>query len=190
MKLLNRTILETRGFKWLALLSLTVLASCGGSLNGVGQGAVNESLVFSAELNGSQETPPNTKPGTGIGLAIVNSRDLSFSASVITTGVAETVAHIHDGPAGVAGPVIFPLTKEPGRVVWNVQGTLTPAQLVTMRAGGFYFNVHSPTLTQGEIRGQINFKLPTREQLDRLLLVAQQSQALQSLVQQARLQVQ
>ena len=75
-------------------------------------------------------------------------------------------------------------------MVWNAQGTLTPAQLATMRAGGFYFNVHSPTFTGGEIRGQINFRLPTREQLDRLLQVAQQSQALQALVQQARQQVQ
>lgn len=190
MKFLERTGLATKGYKWLGLLSLTMLASCGGSLNGASQGAVNDSLVFSAELNGMQETPANASAGNGIGLAIVNARDLTFSASVVTTGIAETVAHIHEAAPGVAGPVLFPLIKEPGQVVWNVKGTLTPAQLVTMRAGGFYFNVHSPTYTQGEIRGQINFKLPTREQLDRLLLVAQQSQALQLLVQQARLQVQ
>lgn len=186
MKPLKRTGLETRGYRWLALLSLTVLASCGGSLNDTSPGAVNESLVFSAELNGSQETPPNTSPGAGIGLAIVNARTLNFSASVVSTGVADTVAHIHQAPPGVAGPVVFPLTKEAGRSVWNVQGTLTPAQVATMRAGGFYFNVHSATFPEGEIRGQINFRLPSREQLDRLLQVAQQSQALQALVQQVR----
>ena len=190
MKLLKRTSGQARACQWLALLSLTVLASCGGSLNDTSPGVVNESLVFSAELNGSQETPPNASPGTGIGLAVVNARDLTFSASVVSTGVADTVAHIHEAPPGVAGPVIFPLSKEAGRAVWNAQGTLTPAQLARMRSGGFYFNVHSATFPQGEIRGQINFRLPTREQLDRLLQVAQQSQALQTLVQQVRQQVQ
>ena len=179
---------EIAGLRWLALVSLALLASCGGSLNDSGTGVENVSLVFSAELNGSQEAPPNGSPATGIGLAIVNARDLSFTASVVTTGLVETVAHIHQAPPGVAGPIVFPLTKEPGRVVWNVQGTLTPAQLASMRAGGFYFNAHSPTYPAGEIRGQINFRLPTREQLDRLLQVAQQSQALQTLVPQVRQQ--
>lgn len=187
MKMFER---EVTGLKWAALLALTLLASCGGSLKDAAVKIENESLVFSAELNGSQETPPNGSPATGVGLAIVNARDLSFSASVITNGMVETVAHIHQAPVGVAGPVVFPLTKEAGKVVWNAQGTLTPAQLVTMRAGGFYFNLHSPTFAEGEIRGQVAFKLPTRNQLDRLLVVAQQSQVLQALVQQVRQQVQ
>lgn len=190
MKLLERMSGQTRAYLWLALFSSTVLASCGGSLNDTSPSVVNELLVFSAELNGTQETPPNASPGSGIGLAVVNARDLTFSAGVVSTGVADTVAHIHEAPSGVAGPVIFPLSKEAGRPVWNAQGTLTPAQLATMRSGGSYFNVHSATVPQGEIRGQITFRLPTREQLDRLLQVAQQSQALQSLVQQARQQVQ
>lgn len=176
--------------RWSGLLMLVLLASCGGQLNDTSQTTENVSMIFSAELTGAQETPPNGSPASGAGLAIVNTRDLTFSASVVTTGMVETVAHIHQAPPGAPGPVIFPMSKESGRVVWNVQGTLTPAQLATMRNGGFYFNVHSPTFPEGEIRGQIVERLPTRQQLDRLLQVAQQSQVLQSLLQQVRQQSQ
>ena len=175
--------------RWLALASFSLLAACGGKLNDSGSLNPTDLLVFSARLDGSQETPPNGSPGSGLGLAVVNARDLSFSASVVTSGVAETVTHIHEAPPGVAGPVVFALTKEAGKVVWNVQGTLTPAQLNTMRAGGLYLNVHSATFPEGEIRGQIQFRLPTREQLDRLALVAQQSGILRNLLRQAQDQV-
>ena len=175
--------------RWLALASFSLLGACGGKLNDSVALNSTDQLIFSARLDGSQETPPNGSPGSGLGLAVVNARDLSFSASVVTSGVAETVAHIHEAPPGVAGPVVFALTKEAGKVVWNVQGTLTPAQLNTMRAGGLYLNVHSATSIEGEIRGQIQFRLPTREQIDRLALVAQQSGILQNLLRQAQEQV-
>ena len=187
MKILRREIVF---HKWVALLALTALASCGGKLADDKPLSQVDSLVFTATLNGAQETPPNNSPGAGIGLAVLNARDLSFSASVVTTGVADILAHIHGAPPGTPGPVVFPLAKEAGKVVWNVQGTLTPAQLVTMRSGGFYFNVHSRTFPEGEIRGQIQFKAPTREQLDRLLQVAQESRVLQDMVQKARQQIQ
>jgi hypothetical protein len=172
----------------LALLLPLFLTACGGSLSDSLNPVQIDALVFSAELNGAQETPPNNSPAVGVGLAIVNAKDLSFSASVVTTGMTDTLAHIHEAPPNVAGPVAFPMTKEPGKVVWNVKGTLTQAQLDTMRAGGFYFNVHSPTFTEGEIRGQIVFRLPTRDQLQRLSDVAQQSQVLQDMLQKARQQ--
>ena len=172
-----------------ALLLTSLLTACGGSLS---DGSLNpvqiDAQIFSAELNGAQETPPNSSPAAGVGLAIVNAKDLSFSASVVTTGMTDTLAHIHEAPPNVAGPVVFPMTKEPGKVVWNVKGTLTPAQLDKMRTGGFYFNAHSPTFPGGEIRGQIVFRLPTRDQLQRLSDVAQQSQVLQDLLQKAHQQ--
>ena len=111
--------------RWLALAALLTLASCGGSSTGDRLSTQTESLVFSAELSGRQETPANGSAATGIALAIVNARDRSFSASVATTGVADTAAHIHEAQPGNAGPIVFPLTREPGKTVWNGKGTLT-----------------------------------------------------------------
>jgi hypothetical protein len=170
-------VLKTFVLRWIALLVLALvasvlLASCGGSLDNT------PPLIFTATLLGSEETPPNNSPGQGVGVLLFQPVSRQFSASVVTTGITETAAHIHQGAPGVAGPIIFPLAKNSGSVVWNTSGTLTPAQEETLRDSGFYFNVHSPTFPNGEIRGQIVIKRLTQQQLQQLQQLRQQSQLL------------
>jgi hypothetical protein len=174
--------------RWLSLLALVALAACSG---GSDSSSVNRTpMVFTATLNGAQETPPNASTAEGIGVLIFHPGDRTFTASVITSGMTETVAHIHEAPPGVPGPIIFPLTKEQGRVVWNVRGTLTEAQETTLRAGNYYFNVHSPTYPDGEIRGQIVEKAPTQQQIQKLQQLQQQSQQLSQQLQLLQQQAQ
>lgn len=165
--------------KWLStIFAVALLASCGGNND------TQVFLAFSATLDGTQETPPNSSPGAGTGIVIVHPSDNTFTASVITSGIAETDAHIHEGAPGISGPIVFPLTKESGTVIWRVNGTLSTAQLATLKAGNYYFNVHSPTFPNGEIRGQILQQFPSDQQLQRLQQVQQQSALLQQQLQQ------
>jgi hypothetical protein len=77
-----------------------------------------------------------------------------FNARITIAGMAATMAHIHEGAPQVNGPIVITLTQSlPG--VWSAEGTLTEAQLATLRAGNFYFNAHSVAFPNGEIRGQI-----------------------------------
>jgi hypothetical protein len=78
------------------------------------------------------------------------------SGSVTTTGVAGTMAHIHQAAAGKNGPVIVPLTKS-GDSTWSVPAgaKLTDAQYEAYKAGDLYVNVHSAENKGGEIRGQL-----------------------------------
>jgi len=165
--------------RWISLLALTLLASCGGS-------ELSIPLVFSASLSGAEETPPNASPGQGIGIFTFDPNDRSFNARVVSSGVADNAAHIHEGPPGVAGPIVIPLTKAPGSVVWEANGILTQTQEDILRSGdlNFYFNVHSPTFPGGEIRGQIERRTLTPEQQQRV------EQLLQQLIVQLRLQLQ
>jgi hypothetical protein len=112
---------------------------------------------FTASLSGAQETPPNSSTATGAGIVTVDPAGTkAFTASVFTTGIAGTAAHIHDGAPGVAGPIIIPLAETaPGSGAWTASGTLTDAQLALLNAGNYYFNVHSAAFPNGEIRGQI-----------------------------------
>ena len=66
---------------------------------------------------------------------------------------AQTAAHIH-GPAhvGVNAPVLFNLGSG---AVSNATFAVTPAQVAQLKAGLFYFNVHTQNFPNGEIRGQI-----------------------------------
>ncbi|MDB5729971.1 MAG: hypothetical protein JWQ00_3176 [Noviherbaspirillum sp.] len=158
-----------------SLLALAALAACGGGDDGTIDPIP---LVFTTTLNSAEETPPNNSPAEGIGVLILHPADNSFNASVITSGMQENAAHIHEAPPGVPGPIIFPMAKEPGSVEWKVNGTFTAEQLATLRAGNYYFNVHSPTFPGCEIRGQIRQRSLTPEQQQRLqefLQSAQQS---------------
>ncbi len=164
--------------RWVALLALTLLASCGGD--------VSLPLVFSANLSGAEEVPPNASPGQGLGIFTFDPNDRSYHARVVSSGVADNAAHIHEGPPGVSGPIVIPLTKEPGSVVWEARGTLTQEQEDKLRAGNveYYFNVHSPTFPEGEIRGQIQRRALSPEQQERV------EQLLQDLIAQLMLQLQ
>src|SRR5438477_12880172 len=71
----------------------------------------------------------------------------------------DVAAHIHRGPAGVAGPVVQPLvfapTNENG--VIGTGSFTNPVLLAAIRANpaGYYVNVHTTTCPGGVIRGQL-----------------------------------
>jgi len=106
-------------------------------------------------LSGDQEVPAVKTAGAGSG-AISVAADKSVSGSVTTTGVAGTMAHIHEAAAGKNGPVVIPLSKS-GDSTWSVPAgaKLTDAQLSSFKAGNLYVNVHSAANPGGEVRGQL-----------------------------------
>jgi hypothetical protein len=110
---------------------------------------------ISVTLSGNQEIPPVTTSATGTGTLTVEP-DKSISGKVTVTGMAPTVAHIHEAVPGASGPIIVPLTKV-SEGVWAVPAgaRLTDAQFESYRSGKLYFNVHSEAHRSGEIRGQI-----------------------------------
>ena len=152
-----------------ACVAVIFLASCGGSYDD------DLPFAFSSTLRGAEEVPPTASIGSGVGLVTVDPDGRALSASLVTTGVVDTDAHIHLAVPGTVGPVAFPLTKAPGTTVWTTRAPLTEPQFAALRDGNYYFNVHSPTYPAGEIRGQIVWAMPTPEQLDRLVQVREQS---------------
>src|ERR1700733_6211279 len=55
------------------------------------------------KLVGGEETPPVTTSATGPGTIKIGA-DKSVSGTIKTKGIDGTVAHIHEGAPGVAGP--------------------------------------------------------------------------------------
>jgi hypothetical protein len=109
----------------------------------------------SVKLVGAEETPPTTTSATGAGTISI-AADKSVSGTVKTQGIDGTVAHIHLGAVGQAGPPIITLTKGNGGV-WTVPAgsKLTDDQFASFKAGNLYVNVHSADHPAGEIRGQL-----------------------------------
>ena len=112
-------------------------------------------LDVAVSLTGGEEVPAVTTEAKGAG-KITIADDKSVSGSVKTAGVAGTMAHIHEAPAGKNGPPIIPLEKK-GDDEWAVPAgsKLTDAQYEAFKAGNLYVNVHSADHKGGEIRTQL-----------------------------------
>ena len=161
-----------------ALLAALALGSCGGSIDD------DVPFAFSANLTGAEVAPPTGSAGSGVGLVTVDLDGRTMTASVVANGVADTDAHIHVALQGAAGPIVFPLTREPGTTVWITRAALSGPQFEALRGGNYYFDVHSPSFPGGEIRGQIAWAMPTFDQLVRLEQVRQQSATVELQLQQ------
>lgn len=134
---------------------------------------------FQATLSGANEVPPVTTTATGTArITIALDTFLVFRLDVASIDTP-TVAHIHEGAAGVPGPVIVTLYGGPTRNTAAYSGPLgvgqlRPAQLTQlpagygadalarydslvalMRNGNVYVNVHTRRNPGGEVRGQI-----------------------------------
>ncbi len=108
---------------------------------------------FVFHLSGDQEVPPSGSTARGGCYAELDSATRRL-ALVCTHNVSSpTIAHIHRGAAGVAGPVVFDLgdPSSPIEATWN----MTPADVDDLLAGRLYVNIHAAGRPEGEIRGQM-----------------------------------
>jgi hypothetical protein len=123
------------------------------SLAAYSAGALGEDVKVT--LEGKQEVPQVNTSASGSGTITV-SPDKSVSGSVTTSGIAGTMAHIHEGATGKNGGVVVPLTKS-GENGWVVPAgaKLSDGQYKAFKAGDLYVNVHSAANKGGEIRGQV-----------------------------------
>jgi uncharacterized repeat protein (TIGR01451 family) len=110
--------------------------------------------LFVANLNGSQETPPNNSTATGTATLLLSPDEQTARVSLNFSGLssAQTNAHIH-GPAapGVAGNILFPL---PNGNFSDFLISLSATEVQNLKSGLLYVNVHSSNFLNGEIRGQ------------------------------------
>ncbi|MGE3466234.1 MAG: CHRD domain-containing protein [Pyrinomonadaceae bacterium] len=122
--------------------------------------------LFKAHLTGAQENPPVTTNATGFGRVVLNSAETEITASVYYDDLSSptTLGHIH-GPAepGMNGPVIFDMAPTVGQTSGSAVDRVfqvSPAQVADLKAGLWYFNIHTQTNGGGEIRGQITVNTP------------------------------
>jgi hypothetical protein len=133
--------------RFIASAAIVTLAACS-SLPFMGGGSDKVTLT------GANEVPAVTTSATAVSTVAI-AADGTVSGSIVVTGMAPTMGHIHQGAVGVNGPVIVPF-KQDGNTFAPAPGTkLTEAQLAAYRAGNLYVNVHSAAHPGGEIRAQL-----------------------------------
>ena len=122
---------------------------------------VTTGIGRTSTLRGAQEVPPVNTPATGTGSCVLTSAGVEFDATVEGLLGTLQLAHFHNAPAGVNGPVVRTIT--PNFTGFTATGTwaagdpepLTPALIGTFLSGGQYLNVHTSMFPGGEIRGQL-----------------------------------
>ncbi|HXG66579.1 MAG TPA: CHRD domain-containing protein [Blastocatellia bacterium] len=122
---------------------------------GAGQGG----RKLSATLTGEAEVPgPGDPDGSGEVTMQLNQgrRRICFQLSVQNIDPA-TAAHIHEGPAGVAGPVVVTLVP-PTDGFSSDCITVDPDLIKEIRQNpeNFYVNVHNAAFPAGAVRGQLS----------------------------------
>jgi hypothetical protein len=158
-----------------ALLPLAVIAgACGGDddkgedtkvtteTTAGGEKTDGTSVTLKAPLSGADEVPgPGITPGVGAALVEVSGTKVCPDLKV-TMGEKPTVAHIHKGAKGAAGPVFVDLKPEftSGESAYQsktcVDVTAEQSAALIADPQAYYVNVHSDGHPNGAVRGQLD----------------------------------
>ena len=116
-------------------------------------GSPNPYRTFNANLQGSQEVPPESSPWSGACGAVLSADETELAVSCMHNVPDVIAAHIHQAPAGHNGSIVCGFTdaSSPIQFVCPVDASLLEA----LQRGNTYVNIHSATNQPGEIRGQL-----------------------------------
>jgi len=109
-------------------------------------------------LTGATEVPgPGDPDGSGTATVTVNpgQRQICYTLGVSNIAPA-TAAHIHEAPAGVAGPIVITLSAPTsGSSSGCVTVTRALALEILKDPADYYVNVHNAAFPRGAVRGQL-----------------------------------
>lgn len=118
--------------------------------------ASNPNVDFVATINGASEVPANASTATGSATASFNKDTKILTLDMTYTGLTATNMHIHKGPAGVSGGVLYGISSAPfASPVHYMSPALTANQEDSLMNNLYYLNIHSVAFPGGEIRGQL-----------------------------------
>jgi len=121
---------------------------------------LDDKLLFTAKMNGTQETPAVSTNAVGVASFTLNKTRDTMCVTISVNGLsgAITSAHVHNGAFGVAGGVAtaLPSSGTSNQIKTMLTGTnVSPANIQKYMNGLMYVNVHTAANPNGEIRGQI-----------------------------------
>ncbi len=139
--------------------------------------AASAQVLTAPNMTGAQEVPPADPDGSGNATVTISGTRITYTINTNNITLPPIDQHIHQGAAGVDGPVFIQLIG-----AW-VGGTYTGTRIVTQaeidamlaNPAGFYVNVHTTDFPGGSIRGQLQLaaaSVPTMSQWALLLLAA------------------
>jgi hypothetical protein len=144
-----------------AIFALAVVASL--SIGVALAGAQNSNNEFTATMKGSNEIPKGPSGASGTFTVEFKNHQACYRMSVKGLGAKPVAAHIHQGAAGVAGPVRIDLRigantfkgTSPRVAQKCVPATARFVSAIRRNPSGWYANVHTAKNPAGAARGQL-----------------------------------
>lgn len=126
---------------------------------GTAASAGSHTVVFlGTVLLGENEVPgPGDPDGLGFAGVKINTRGQACWGIGVRRIVAPTAAHVHEGDAGVAGPVVVTLSPPPedGHTRGCTPVDPALAEAIAADPSHYYVNVHNADYPSGAVRGQL-----------------------------------
>jgi hypothetical protein len=147
--------------------TLTVMMAAVATLGPSGALADEKTATFTIQLSGAAEvcpTAPGTCGGPGTGTATImidrNARTVCYAITTQNVALPLLAAHIHEAPAGQAGPVVVPLFTSPVNSA-AASGCVTDVDKnllkdILRNPEEYYVNVHNAPFPNGAVRGQLS----------------------------------
>ena len=131
----------------LTVLALTSIAAASGR-------------TFTTTLTGAAEVPPGDPDGTGTATItfMPGAGQVCWEIQVSGITLPATASHIHEAPAGVAGPVVIPLSAPDANGFSSGCASVAREQILEIMRDpeGYYVNVHNVDYPSGALRGQLS----------------------------------
>ncbi len=115
-------------------------------------------MLENIPLTGAAEVPgPGDYDGDGFANVFLEPAEGRICYDITVTGIdPPTAAHIHEGDAAVAGPVVVPLqAPTEGAIDGCAEADMTLIDSIETNPAAFYLNVHNAEFPNGALRGQL-----------------------------------
>jgi len=115
-----------------------------------------------ATLTGDGQTVPVASDAAGLAVVTVDQRKGLLCYELTIDGLTPVAAHIHEGAAGVNGPIVVDFTAFGDDITDpRAEGCTLSVSKATIRAirtnpSGYYVNIHTAANPGGELRGQLS----------------------------------
>lgn len=132
----------------LATALVALPAGCGG--------ATSSKVERSVVMRGAVEVPPGDPDGSGQAVIELDAEEGKVCWSLSTEGIEPpSVAHIHRGPRGEAGPPVVTWALDGPTGEGCVEADRSLIRDIVDNPRGYYVNVHNEEHPDGALRGQL-----------------------------------
>jgi hypothetical protein len=110
--------------------------------------------TFTVSMSGAKETPKGAPNGKGTAKVTLEKGKVCFKLTWSGIGTP-TAAHIHQGKAGVAGPIVIPFFGGAAKHSGCVAAKQSLINKIQKSPSNYYVNVHTKAFPAGAIRAQL-----------------------------------